>query len=203
VPMAIGTLILALVAVSLGGLPELGGPGPDRPVPSPPPADADSVPSAGAAKAGCAAADKLNMDRLRFRKAVSCLHDLERHKRGLRSLHWNHDLARAAGEHARDMVRRHYFEHLSPGHRDHMDRIAAGGYNTSRCWSAGENLFFSHGTSTPRQLVRAWMKSRAHRRNILRGRWHDLGVGVVTSSPYAEPGGLTVVALFGARRSCR
>jgi uncharacterized protein YkwD len=86
-----------------------------------------------------------------------------------------------------------------------MDRIAASGYKPSAgCWSAGENLFSSGGSATPRQMVRAWMNSAAHRRNILRGRWHDFGLGVVTTSPNGERGGLTVVALFGTRskRSC-
>jgi uncharacterized protein YkwD len=174
-------------------------------VASPAAAGVDSVLPAQASKARCANADQPTRDIRRFQKAVACLHDLERSKRGLRNLRWNRDLSRAASKHGRDMVRRHYFQHLSPGHEDHMDRIADGGYKpTVGCWSAGENLYFSSGSSTPRKLMRAWMNSATHRQNVLRGGWRDLGVGVVKTSPYGEPGGLTVVALFGTRsKSCR
>jgi uncharacterized protein YkwD len=169
---------------------------------SPAAAHLDNALPAQASKAGCAAAGKATTNIRRIQKAVSCLHNLERRAHGLRSLRWDPDLSRAAAKHARDMVRRHYFEHQSPSHRNHMDRIAAGGYKpTAGCWSAGENLYFSRSTSTPRQLLRAWMNSAAHRWNILRGGWHDFGLGVVTTSPYGEPAGLTVVALFGTR-SC-
>jgi len=179
--LAITTLILTLTAVS------------------PAAASTGSSLPARASKA-CAGADKPITNIRRYQKAVSCLHNAERGKHGLRNLRWNHDLTGVAAKHARDMVRRHYFEHMSPSHRDHMDRIAASGYRPSAgCWSGGENLFFSRGASTPRQLLRAWMNSAAHRKNVLRGRWHDFGLGVVKTSPFGEAGGMTVVALFGTR----
>lgn len=148
----------------------------------------------------CAGADKPVTSIRRFQKAVTCLHNAERSHHGLRNLRWNRDLTGVAAKHARDMVHRHYFDHMSPSHRNHMDRIAASGYKPSAgCWSGGENLFFSRGASTPRQLMRAWMNSATHRKNVLRGRWHDFGLGVVKTSPFGEAAGLTVVALFGTR----
>jgi uncharacterized protein YkwD len=117
------------------------------------------------------------------------------------------DLSRAAAKYAGSMVRRHRFDHLSPGGKNHMDRLAAAGYgHRSSCWSAGENLGLSRrGRATPEQLLSAWMKSDTHRRNILRPRWREFGLGVVMASPFREPGGMTIVALFGARfkRACR
>jgi uncharacterized protein YkwD len=81
-----------------------------------------------------------------------------------------------------------------------MDRLAAVGYgNGAARWSAGENLLFSRGRLTPRQMLTAWMGSQAHRRNILRKRWREFGLGVVMTSPFGEPGGMTIVALFGTR----
>ena len=81
-----------------------------------------------------------------------------------------------------------------------MDRLAAVGYaNGAGCWSAGENLLFSQVRLTPQQVLTAWMKSRAHRRNILRTRWREFGLGVVMTSPSGKPGGITIVALFGTR----
>jgi uncharacterized protein YkwD len=134
-----------------------------------------------------------------------CLHNRERRERGLSKLRWNRQLAGVAAKHARDMVSRHYFAHVSPGGRDHMDRIAASGYKPAAgCWTAGENLFFSTGPSTPRQLLNAWMNSPAHRQNILRPGWHDFGLGVAATSPQGTSNGLTVVALFAVRstQSC-
>ena len=103
---------------------------------------------------------------------------------------------------AKNMVARRYFDHYSPGHRDHMDRIAASAYRPAAgCWTAGENLFASRTAITPRQLLSAWMGSTAHRQNILRRGWQDFGLGVVATSPQGDAGGLTVVALFGTRSS--
>jgi uncharacterized protein YkwD len=152
------------------------------------------------ASRACAGADMPVTSIRRFQKAVTCLHNAERSHHGLRNLRWNRDLTKVAAKHARDMVSRHYFDHMSPSHRDHMDRIAGSGYKPSAgCWSGGENLFFSRGVSTPRQLLHAWTNSAAHRKNVLRGRWHDFGLGVVKTSPFGEAAGLTVVALFGTR----
>jgi uncharacterized protein YkwD len=158
------------------------------------------------ASAACSGADKATTSTARFSKAMTCLHDSERRSHGMRRhLRLNRALSLAAAKHARDMVRRHYFEHKSPNGNDHMDRIAAGSYKPSTgSWSAGENLLFSRGHSTPRQLFGAWMKSADHRSNILRSCWRDFGLGVVHSSPFGDAGGLTVVALFGKHRGgCR
>jgi uncharacterized protein YkwD len=148
----------------------------------------------------CPAADTATADTWRLEKAVLCLHNLERGQRGLSQLRWNRQLASAAERHAADMVSRHYFAHVSPGGKDHMDRIAATGYLPAvGCWTAGENLFFSTGSSTPRQLLKAWMNSPAHRANILRGGWQGFGLGVVATSPHGNAHGLTVVAVFAKR----
>jgi uncharacterized protein YkwD len=129
-----------------------------------------------------------------------CLHNLERRKHGLSELGWNRELASVAAGHARDMVSRHYFAHASPGGRDHMDRIAASGYKPDvGCWSAGENLFYSTGRSTPSQMLSVWLNSAAHGQNILRPGWGGFGLGVVKAAPQRNPNGLTVVALFGSR----
>jgi uncharacterized protein YkwD len=185
---ALGAVILGFA--SLGGLRGLVGTIPDK---SPPAADTT----------GCAGADKPMTNLRRIRKAVLCLHNVERHEHGLQNMRWSADLAGVARRHARDMVSRHYFEHLSPGHRDHMDRIAASGYKPSvGCWTAAENLFFSAASATPRGMLSAWMNSPTHRRNIMRKGWRDFGLGLVTKSPNGDPHGVTTVALFGTR-SCR
>ena len=169
------------------------------------PVEAAGGGTARAAQAGCAAADAAAAETRRFQRAVLCTHNVVRRERGLRRLRLNPDLSRVAARYARDMVSRHYFAHLSPDRRDHMDRIAASAYRPDAgCWTAGENLFFSRVSSTPGQLLGAWLGSASHRRNVLRPGWRDFGVGVVGTSPQGDPGGLTVVALFGTRsdRAC-
>ncbi len=168
-------------------------------VASPAAAGTQSKP-ARASQVGCATASTPTSDVRRIQKAMLCLHNLERTARGLRKLRWNPELSGVANKYARTMVSHRFFDHYSAGHRDHMDRVAASGYKPSAgCWTAGENLFASRGTATPRQLVTAWMGSRAHRQNILRGGWRDFGLGVVAASPQGDSNGLTVVALFGTR----
>ena len=160
---------------------------------------------ARSSQAGCAGTDTAAGGARRYQRAVLCAHNLVRREHGLRRLRANPDLARVAARYAREMVAHHYFAHLSPDHRDHMDRIAASSYRPAAgCWTAGENLFFSRVRSTPAQVLGAWLGSESHRRNVLRPGWRDLGVGVVDASPQGDQGGLTVVALFGTRtgRAC-
>jgi uncharacterized protein YkwD len=162
-------------------------------------APAAAASPAHGAQTGCAAAARHNADVQSVQRALFCLHNQVRRQHGLRKLRWSSQLAAAAAKHARDMVRRHYFEHLSPSHKDHMDRIAAGHYPpTAGCWSAGENLYYSTANPTPRQILAAWMNSPAHRANILRHGWRHTGLAVTASSPNGQPG-LTIVALFATR----
>jgi uncharacterized protein YkwD len=161
-------------------------------------------PHRASASAGCAGANSVTQDMPHLMSTIRCLHNRERRAHGLRSLRWNHDLSRVAAGHGQDMVRRHYFEHHSPAGTDNMHRLAKVGYGGRGCWSAGENLLSSQTRSTPKQIMTAWMGSQAHRRNILRKRWHEFGLGVVMTSPTGQPAGMTIVAIFGTRsmRSC-
>ncbi len=170
---------------------------------SPAVASADTGSVAKASQAGCAGANTATTNVKRIRKVLLCLHNTERRSHGLSKLRLNRSLTGVATKHARDMTSRHYFAHLSSGRRDHMDRIASSSYRPNAgCWTAGENLFFSDGAETPRQLFSAWMHSPAHRQNIQRGGWHDFGLGVVNTSPSGNSNGLTIVALFGLRGPC-
>ena len=61
-------------------------------------------------------------------------------------------LALAARRHARDMVRRGYFSHTTPGGRTMVDRLRAAGYLRG-FWQAGEMLAW--GTGDPGDTVDA------------------------------------------------
>jgi uncharacterized protein YkwD len=157
-----------------------------------------------AARTTCAGADTASRNIRKIKRATLCLHNAERRAHGLSTISWNHDLTRVAVKYSRTMARRHFFSHYSAGHRDHMDRIAVSAYRPSAgCWTAGENLFSSPGSTTPRRLFRAWMKSTIHRQTIQLDGWEDFGLGITRKSPDGSAGGLTVVALFGVRtKSC-
>jgi uncharacterized protein YkwD len=164
------------------------------------PAAAEAQSTQAQASQTCVGADTKTTSVRRLQRAIHCLHNVERRKAGLSTLSWNRNLTAVARKYSRTMVARHFFSHYSAGRRDHMDRIATSRYTPSvGCWTAGENLYSSVGSSTPRQMMAAWMGSRTHRQNILYGGWHDFGLGVTKRSTDGAKGGLTVVALFGLR----
>lgn len=134
--------------------------------------------------------------------ATVCLVNAERVSRGLPRLHRNRKLKAAALAHSEDMVRRHYFSHDTPSGAGPDERIGRAGYMPKDGpWVIGENLAWATETlPTPRQIVRAWMKSPEHRRNILFADFHDVGIGVVLGVPDPALGaGATYSAEFGAK----
>jgi hypothetical protein len=137
------------------------------------------------------------------RAALACELQRVRTRRDLPRLRPNHALARAARGHAADMVRRHYFAHISPGGRDVADRARRTGYATDACaWRLGEVLAWGvGGRSTAAATVRAWMDSPDHRHILVSRRYSDLGVAMVAGTPLTEfPSGVTSAAVFGTRR---
>jgi uncharacterized protein YkwD len=103
-----------------------------------------------------------------LRAAVVCLVNRERARRGLPALRELRRLDRAAQGHSDDMVARGYVSHSGLG-----ERVNRAGYR----WSAlGENI--ASGQSTAAAVVRAWMSSTGHCRNILDPGFRHIGVGV-------------------------
>lgn len=119
------------------------------------------------------------------RKATLCLLNSERRKRHLRRLSHDRDLALAGKRHARDMVKRQYFSHDAPSGQDFVARIMKTDYVPARAaWRLGENLAWGdNDKSTPRAIVRAWMRSPGHRRNILTPAFREIGIAIVVGAP--------------------
>ena len=134
------------------------------------------------------------------RHALLCLHNRIRLAHGLRRLRERPSLDRAAGSHSRQMVRAHYFEHTSPGGSTLVTRARAAGYlRPALAFTLGENIGWGEGAfATPRAIVRAWMASPEHRRNILFPRFRDVGFGLVAGTPQGTAGA-TFTTDFGAR----
>jgi uncharacterized protein YkwD len=134
-----------------------------------------------------------------IRAATVCLINAERRERGLRPLRRNRGLRLAGQRHVRDMVRRRYFAHDSRSGRGFETRIVRTGYLGGGGGMLGENLAWGEGRlATPRQIVRAWMRSPGHRRNMLSRRFREVGIGVTRRAPQGDRGA-TYAAEFGRR----
>lgn len=89
-----------------------------------------------------------------------------------KALKWNSKLALAAARHSSDMATRNYFSHTSKSGKKLPARIKATGYKYK---AIGETL--GAGYSTPKALVKAWLKSAPHCRILMSKSFTQLGVG--------------------------
>jgi uncharacterized protein YkwD len=107
--------------------------------------------------------------RAQMRAAVVCLINHQRTKRHLPALHARPSLDRSAQRWTNTMIASRRFTHGG----NFAARITAAGFNWS---AAGENI--ATGFATPHDVVRAWMASTGHCRNILDPTFADVGTGV-------------------------
>ncbi|MCY4654675.1 MAG: CAP domain-containing protein [Dehalococcoidia bacterium] len=118
-------------------------------------------------------------------KEVIRLTNVERTRRGIRSLNTNSKLHRAAKKHSKYMMRHRYLGHSGPNGNGPSDRAHSEGYSRY----VGENAFhYPHGRRrsdrrTAQLLVEGWMNSPGHRANILNRKYTDIGVAVVRRLP--------------------
>ncbi len=109
----------------------------------------------------------------------------KRRNRGCRALGVNNALMSAAQTHTDKMARRGRggtLSHQLPGEASVPVRIRRAGYNW-RQW--GENV--AAGQTTAQAVMRAWMRSPGHRRNILTCSFRHIGVGLAyarNGTPY-------------------
>jgi uncharacterized protein YkwD len=125
---------------------------------------------AGGVLLGTAAPADAAMSRTELRTAVVKLTNEIRADKGCKSLRVSKRLTRAAQRHADDMAAKNYFSHTSRNGTQWYQRIRAAGYPDA----GGENI--AYGFSTARGVVKAWMKSPGHRRNILDCNFRAIGV---------------------------
>ena len=128
-------------------------------------------------------------------EAVRCLVNAQRSARRLARVEHAAALRRAAATHARDMVRRSFFAHVSPTGSTLAERARRAGYPGS---TLGENIGWGTGSlGTPDAIVEAFKKSPPHLSNILHPGFRELGVGVTLCSPAdrSAPGAVYVLNL--------
>lgn len=96
-----------------------------------------------------------------------------------RPLRWDPTLAKVAAAHSEDMADHSYFSHDSRNGASPFQRIKKAGY---RYDSAGENI--AAGFRTPASVVKAWLKSPGHCKNVMNRGYHELGVGFAEGGLY-------------------
>lgn len=101
-------------------------------------------------------------------------------------------LSEAAADHARDMARRKYFEHVSRDGSEPKDRVRRAGYQSRL---TGENIAL--GPESAEEVVAGWLASPGHCENIMDARFRDIGVGLAVGK---KRGQIYWVQNFGAPR---
>jgi uncharacterized protein YkwD len=161
-----------------------------------------AVPAASSAATGCAGASLAPSAEhaAQVHHATLCLLNQQRTSRGLARLREQRSLTAVAGSYARLMVRRRFFDHVSPGGSTMAERIERTSYlDGRRGWSLGENLAWRSGSrATPAEIVEAWMHSAGHRANILDAGFREIGIGIALGSP-SGGAGATYVNELGSR----
>jgi uncharacterized protein YkwD len=141
---------------------------------------------------------------VQIEESLRCLINERRAEAGLAAVRRESRLRDAAQRHSEDMVSRGYFAHDTPSGVSFIDRITATGYTRgASTWLVGENLVWgSYSLSTPAAMTQAWMDSPAHRANLMRSRFRELGISAVRGTPYdaSDLEGITVSTEYGMRK---
>lgn len=114
----------------------------------------------------------------RANKAMLCLHNYAREKKGLRPLKSNKKLFKSSARKVNDIDKCKQFSHEACNYKfDHWIRKYY--YNKNKAAEWAENLVIGErGLGSPRSLFIAWMNSPGHRSNILYKNYRDLGLSV-------------------------
>jgi len=115
------------------------------------------------------------------REELLALHNKARAAEKLPALAVSKKLQAAAQAHAEEMAERRKMTHTGVDGSTVLERVQAAGYKLRRC---GENIAYGH--YTPEHVVRGWLDSRPHRKNIL-GSFSQVGMGYATAkngTPY-------------------
>ena len=97
----------------------------------------------------------------------------------VKALRWDSTLAKVATAHSKDMANHDYFSHESRNGTSPFQRMTRAGYRYDR---AGENI--AAGFNTPASVVKAWLKSPGHCKNLMNRAYVELGVGFATGGTY-------------------
>lgn len=125
-----------------------------------------------ASKPSATTSTTVSSNKATFATQVIMLVNKERAKQGLSALKVNKPLNTVAVDKAKDMSRNQYFSHTSPTYGSPFDMMKK--YGISYRY-AGENI--AKGQRTPEEVMKAWMNSDGHRKNIMSPNFTMIGVG--------------------------
>lgn len=119
----------------------------------------------------------------------------DRKTSGVGELTVNPLLTQAAEMKAQDMIDNNYFAHTSPTGTDPWFWFKKAGYHYKY---AGENLAIDFYDTE--QVQNAWMNSPTHKKNILNGRYKEIGIATKTGTYHGRQVAF-VVEMFGTSSS--
>ncbi len=105
----------------------------------------------------------------------------------------NQQLNQAAISKAKHLIRHNYFSHNSPAGKQFSEWIIESGYKFQ---IVGENL--AVGFDTNKDVMKAWMDSSSHRKNILNEKYNEIGIAVLQGDINGELATI-IVQIFGAQ----
>ena len=106
-----------------------------------------------------------------LRHSVVHLTNVQRAARGCRPLKYNYTLQKAAQRHANDMANKNYFSHNSKDGTPWWKVIMRAGYKDP----GGQNI--ARGFAGASGVVKAWLNSPSHRKNIMNCQFRTIGIG--------------------------
>ena len=136
-------------------------------------------------------------------KRTLALHNRIRRNHNLKPFCVHPKLQRAARAHSKDMIRRDYFSHNTKGKYTFERRLKRFGYTSRgyKYYTIGENIAGGNSRGgRPAHTMRRWMQSSGHRRNVLNGKFREIGIGTYTGTYKRYKGWTMYTADFGTRR---
>jgi len=129
-----------------------------------------------------------------FNDQLLSLINKDRVSQNLGTLEFNDVLNISAMNKAKDLVQNNYFAHVSPDGRKPWDWINRDNY---RYLLVGENLAMNF--TTPESVHKALMLSPSHKKNILNGKYRDIGLAVLDGNIDGEDT-TVLVELFSLKK---
>ena len=134
--------------------------------------------------AACSGANSQRLSMGQANRVIGFLVNVQSARHRLPPLRYNARLRRVARVHAIDIVKYQFIGHDSPAHGSLLARVKRSGYGRNKRLTFGEILGAGRGRwSTPRSIVREWMKRHIHRKAILYPKFRVMGVGAALGMP--------------------
>ncbi|UOQ45111.1 CAP domain-containing protein [Halobacillus salinarum] len=114
-----------------------------------------------------------------FQEQVVQLTNKARKKQGLDPLKIDPEVAKVAQKKTDDMAKKNYFSHTSPTYGSPFQMLKQFGVDYR---TAAENI--AAGQQTPDQVVKGWLNSPGHRKNIMNKNLTHIGVGYSEDGSY-------------------